>query len=988
MLRKLLFLTSFLVVLGLAGANVALGLEIFETQVSGEEDDTEEDLNPSKLGEADRDSSDLEFPNEDSGGVDPQLVGLRFQVDIPPGKFIWNAWIMFEVDSVDRVPDTTDPVNVIIEGELSPDAPPFQPDGSAVFDLSSRPVTNAKAYWSVPPWEIAGEMGPDQTSTNIASVIQEIIDLPGWASGNSLVLIIRDNPDNPSVGMREAEHAHGDPDACWLHVEYENYPMNPDLAFNPSPMSGQTDVPYDAVLNWEPAADAAPTNGQIVYFGEDFDDVNTATGGDAQSAASYALAHNLEFSKTYYWRVDQVTGDQRVNKGFVWDFEVEPYSFQIPRSSIVVTASSTGTAFATPEKTIDGSGLGEDGTHDITEDTMWFTAPVDLDPWIQYEFDDVKKLDTMKVWNSNGVAEMAIGWGVKDVLIEYSVDSQTWDVLAEPNQLSRAPGLRTYNQYDEIAFDGAAAKYVRLNIQSNWGGILMSYGLSEVQFTMIPAQVRTSYPVSGAVDVLPSTVVTWRSGREASQHTVYISTDQNDVANGLAPSVTSPTNSLDLTSLNLQLGETYYWRVDEVNEAEVPPVWAGPVWSLNTSTALVVDDFESYDNVSPNRPFQTWTDGFGYSADEFFPAGYGGNGTGAGVGHDIWSLASPHYDGDIMETDIAISGSTQSLPFYYNNASETTRTFTEPQNWTTSEISTLALWFFGDTGNDPATLYVKINDSKVTYDGSASDLIQAGWHAWNISLSAFNTNLQSVNSMSVGVEGNNVSGVLYLDDIELYAQTGEMFTPVAPDNTALIGHWTLDGNFDDSSGLGNHGVAGGDPPFVAGPGGAQAVDFSVTASYLAIDGVADDIADENDLTVSAWIKTDSTDAGILIGANDSGGGHNFILGIDNGNVYFAGVSGDTMFPPVINDDQWHLVTFVRDGVQGTLYVDGFLRGMAATDLSLAGMTLWSLGQEWDGADTSDHYWGQMADVRFYDRALSPAEVASLAGLTSPMHKPF
>jgi len=64
--------------------------------------------------------------------------------------------------------------------------------------------------------------------------------------------------------------------------------------------------------------------------------------------------------------------------------------------------------------------------------------------------------------------------------------------------------------------------------------------------------------------------------------------------------------------------------VDEVNEAEATPVWAGPVWRFNTPAALTVDDFETYSNDSPNRPFQTWLDGFGYSSDEFFPAGSGG----------------------------------------------------------------------------------------------------------------------------------------------------------------------------------------------------------------------------------------------------------------------------------------------------------------------------------------------------------------------------
>ncbi|MCP4450525.1 MAG: discoidin domain-containing protein [Planctomycetes bacterium] len=59
------------------------------------------------------------------------------------------------------------------------------------------------------------------------------------------------------------------------------------------------------------------------------------------------------------------------------------------------------------------------------------TMTVDLDPWIQYEFDGVKKLDIMKVWNSNGAAESSVGWGVKDVEIAYSVDGETWDVLAD-----------------------------------------------------------------------------------------------------------------------------------------------------------------------------------------------------------------------------------------------------------------------------------------------------------------------------------------------------------------------------------------------------------------------------------------------------------------------------------------------------------------------------------------------------------------------------
>ena len=76
---------------------------------------------------------------------------------------------------------------------------------------------------------------------------------------------------------------------------------------------------------------------------------------------------------------------------------------------------------------------------------MWFTAAVDLDPWIQYEFDAVNELDTMRVWNSNGAAEMAIGWGVKDVEIAHSEDGENWSALESTTEFSRAPGSPTYD---------------------------------------------------------------------------------------------------------------------------------------------------------------------------------------------------------------------------------------------------------------------------------------------------------------------------------------------------------------------------------------------------------------------------------------------------------------------------------------------------------------------------------------------------------------
>ncbi|NQV31759.1 MAG: discoidin domain-containing protein, partial [Phycisphaeraceae bacterium] len=346
----------------------------------------------------------------------------------------------------------------------------------------------------------------------------------------------------------------------WHLYGISNQLFSSETASALQPINEATDVLRDTDLAWEPGDYAVTHN---VYVGDSFDAVDTATVPTASdlTVTSYDPGR-MDFGKTTFWRVDEVNGapDKTVFRGDVWSFEVEPYSIQIPGSTIAVTASSVSNEFSTAEKTIDGSGLGADNTHDMSAENMWFTGAVDLDPWIQYEFDDVIKLDIMTVWNSNGAAESAIGWGVKDVQIEYSVDGENWDVLEGATQLGRAPGLPTYNQPDEIAFNGVAAKVVRLNIASNWGGILMSYGLSEVQFNMIPAAARTPEPVSGSVDVLPTATIQWRAGREADQHTIYASMDQDAVADGTAPSVTSSTHSLDLASLDLELGQTYYWR--------------------------------------------------------------------------------------------------------------------------------------------------------------------------------------------------------------------------------------------------------------------------------------------------------------------------------------------------------------------------------------------------------------------------------------------
>ena len=764
---------------------------------------------------------------------------------------------------------------------------------------------------------------------------------------------------------------------------------NKALAGNPEPQDAGEDVLRDSVLSWSPGAFAGTHN---LYLGESFEDVNNATVATAAGLTDTSYdAGRFEFGKTYFWRVDEVnaTPDKTVFAGDVWSFTAEPYSIQIPGDTIAVTASSSSNEFSLPEKTIDGSGLGADGTHEMGPESMWFTAAVDLDPWIQYDLGGVKKLDIMKVWNSNSSAEIAIGWGVKDVKVEYSVDGENWEAL-DAAQLSRAPGSPAYKEYDSIDFGGVAAKHVRLDIESNWGGILMSYGISEAQFYMIPAEARTPAPASGAVDVLPSAVVQWRAGREAAQHTIYVGTDADAVADGSAPSVTSNTNSLDLASLDLALGETYYWRVDEVNEAEAANVWPGPVWSLSTAAALIVDDFESYGNVSPDRPFQAWLDGFGYSADEFFPSAYGGNGTGSGTGHDIWSLASPQYDGDIMEGSITVAGSGQSMPIYYNNASGSShvdRTFTPAQDWTANGVQTLGLSFYGDVDNG-GQLYITINGTKVTYDLDADALKQAEWHFWAIDLASVGVNLQAVTSMGIGVDGSG-SGMLYVDDIALYSNAIEYITPIEPGTENLVAQYTFEGNYGDSSGNGNTLTEVGGVAIVNDSERGNVAVFNGLDAALAVPVIGDGTTAA--LTIATWFRLDIEHNGSLwsVFHNDgwsAGDLHAHIGGTANIQMGVNGL-GANIVDGSVTVGQWYHIAYVAgpDGI--ALYVNGVLAGQAPGDPAL----VFSLGEgtlgAWDNNGMQRFIGGSVDDVRIYTEALTAAEIAGLAG-RQQMYKPF
>ena len=767
MCKKLFFLTSFVLALALAGTNVALG-DVWEGRITQDSDDTEE-LDPSGTPEAG--SGDLEFPYEDAGMGDKQLVAMRWQdVGVPKGAAILDAWIEFTVDEIEE--DLH--VSVIIEGELNPNPPTF--DESLPSEIANRqPRTTAQVVWEPEHWITVGDK--HQTS-DISPVIQEIVNQDGWIAGNALVLIIRDNPANPSKGNRTAEADAGGTDiATLLHIEYTL-----GNATGSSPADGAIDVSRDVVLSWTPGISAAPVNGHKVFFSENFNDVNDGIGGITQSDSTYAPGR-LDFDTTYYWRVDELSGppDNLLFEGNVWSFTTELLAY--PIENVTATASSAGHPDSGPENTVDGSGLDENDLHSAEAMDMWLTDNEPQGAWIEYEFDKVYKLHEMWVWNSNQMVELHVGFGFKDVTIEYSANGADYSTLGTTHEFAQAPGADGYAHNTTIDFGGAAARYVKLTANSNWGGILPQYGLSEVRFFSIPVNATKPSPASGATGVDVDVTLGWHAGREAATHDVYVSADEQAVIDGTAPVATVTEASYG--PLALDLGKTYYWRVDEVNEVETPSTWESVIWSFTTTDHLIVEDFESYNDLNPDDPeskriFFTWIDGLGTTTN------------GSVVGYDN----APFCEQTIVH------GDKQSMPFFYNNTggaaySEAERTFAASQDWTTYGIQTLALYFHGAVGNT-GQMYVKINGIKVSYDGDATNLMRTWWHLWNIDLPSVGTNLQNVTTLSIGIDGNGASGTLYFDDIGLYA--------LAPAPPAPVNEWRIATSSDDAE---EHVLAGG-----------------------------------------------------------------------------------------------------------------------------------------------------------------------------------
>jgi hypothetical protein len=202
-------------------------------------------------------------------------------------------------------------------------------------------------------------------------------------------------------------------------------------------------------------------------------------------------------------------------------------------------------------------------------------------------------------------------------------------------------------------------------------------------------QAYSPAPANDEGEAPRDAVLSWRKGIYADTHDVYFGTDFNDVNQATADDprgVLVSTGKSDLTydpGALFDYGQTYYWRVDEVNAPDNPGLYRGDVWKFTVLNFIAIDNFEGYTDNQPNRVFDTWSDGWEVEQ----------NGCTVGYPEPDWSK-NEHY----IETLLAHTGK-QCMPYFYDNDKKYSQaTMQMPdalKDWTQAGVESLSFWYRG-----------------------------------------------------------------------------------------------------------------------------------------------------------------------------------------------------------------------------------------------------------------------------------------------------
>ena len=574
-----------------------------------------------------------------------------------------------------------------------------------------------------------------------------------------------------------------EPDGTTYTGDVWSFFSTPLEAWQPDPIDGEPYTDPNVTLTW--AGGASVISHDVYFGAGEAEVAEGAGDAfKGNTLLKSFVTGDLEPDTTYYWRVDEVDQGGAKITGDLWRFKTLPeiaigdpnlvawWNFNAGIGPRAVDWSGHGNHGAlrgadwlTPgwigESALNLIGGGYVAIENLfyddpnaTEVTAcaWIRTSSEADQYIlSFDRNEYYRLEI----NSNGAGPGQVGWDVMTTAGQQidcgsvrRVDDGQWhhvcgvfdtgvatiyiDGSPEPSAtggLTFGTGNVRYGligrNSEAIAFDGAQGTGTAIA-----GDIddLRIYDKALTQDEILqamrgdPLLAWDLQPTNGQiVDIRELSALRWQAGDIAGQHDVYLGTDPNAVFAADASDATGvyrgrQNGTTYVPPEGFAWGQTYYWRIDEVNTDGT--LTSGGVRTFTVADYLIVETFESYSNNVGERVFETWIDGIGFTMP---PPGNAGNGTGAAVGHDIWSADSPYLNGIIMERNDVYAGA-QAMPLYYDNTttpyySQADRSWTSPQDWTSSDVNTLHVAFKGQ----PVAFLETAPDS-VTISAAGTDI--------------------------------------------------------------------------------------------------------------------------------------------------------------------------------------------------------------------------------------------------------------------------
>jgi hypothetical protein len=569
----------------------------------------------------------------------------------------------------------------------------------------------------------------------------------------------------------------------------------------PQPADGTLYADPNIVLSWTPGLGATS---HAVHVGTDQAALTNAVTSDGVPVTEpNHFPGPLVADTTYYWRVDEI-GDGGTFVGDVWSFTIGP---DIP----VTDPDLVG--YWTLDETLDDHIIDASGHHHHGQVIGGPTLIDDVAGGKALEFNGLDQFCKLGNWlpseNNQLTVALRVKWAgstgssqgliakrntwtnsmwtlwaqengqiafetLRNTLLSETMAVDTWEHWAVTHDTGQTVVYRNGLQISSGAQPNfanqptanlvlGAMEFTGDSCRNPFNGALDDVRLYNKVLTAAEIQqiFRTDLnqawnPVPGAKAVelalgQNTVLLSWSPGEQAAQHKVLFGSDPNalvELGTESEPSIVSPVVGVD---------SIHFWRVDEINTDGT--VTEGPLWQLNIADILLVDNFESYNDLAEedpasNRIYLTWIDGFGTTTN------------GAVAGNLDVPLMAPGRE------------SAQAMPVSYDNAgktSEVTKTLTSGKDWTEQGVTKLVVWFSGDPANAADRMFVALGNAVVYHPDDAATQ-GSGWNEWVIYLQEFanqGSDLTNIGSITLGFGTRNTPvatggiGAVQFDDIGL-----------------------------------------------------------------------------------------------------------------------------------------------------------------------------------------------------------------------------